>query len=163
MIYERVRDVEKPARAHSTDSWIDFYVPYWLWFITVVCSDEVRMKRFAVNNEWKLEYEIKPWESVKIPLWIRVKLDYWKDLTFVNRSWIASKRSLVVWACLIDNPYRWELELNLINVWTEPRIIREWEKIIQGVIRDVLYTNPTEWVINDVTERGDWAFGSTWV
>ncbi len=160
MIYEKLREVKSPQRAHAEDSGIDFFIPKDLWFISVVDWEE-KTKRFAVNNDWKLEYEIAPGESVLIPLGIKIELEEGFDLTFTNRSSIASKKQLIVGACLIDNPYRGELLLNLINVWNKTQIIREEDKIVQGVIRQVYYDTPKLWIIDDKTERGEGWFGST--
>lgn len=138
--FKKVRDVKSPERAHSTDSGIDFYVPIWWWRLIL----------------W--------WENVIIPLWIVVELPKWFDLTFTNKSGIASKTWLITWACLIDNWYRGELALNLINTSKYSVEIKEWQKIIQGVIRAIEYF-PLEEVVElgEITERWERWFGSTWI
>lgn len=138
--FKKVRDVKSPERAHSTDSGIDFYVPIWWWRLIL----------------W--------WENVIIPLWIIVELPKGFDLTFTNKSGIASKTWLITWACLIDNWYRGELALNLINTSKYSVEIKEWQKIIQGVIRAIEYF-PLEEVVKlgEITERWKWWFWSTWI
>lgn len=140
MIFEKIREVKSPIRANPTDSWIDFFVP-----------------------EDDIEIYIEPWQSCLIPLALKVELPIWYDLTFFNKSWIASKTWLIVGACVIDNWYRGELVLNLINTSNEMRTIVSWQKIVQWIIRKCEYLNPIEWIVMSVTERGEWWFGSTWL
>ncbi len=153
MIIEQIRDVNKPERANTTDSWIDFYIPNDL--------EEI------ISHHWDILYEdlwlftIPAWYNVKIPLWIRIRLDEWYDLTFFNKSGIASQTWLIVGACVIDNWYRWELVLNLINTSKDNVTIQRWKKIVQGIIRKCEYVIPVEWVIDDATDRWQWWFGST--
>lgn len=140
MLFQKLRPVKSPQRANPTDSWIDFFVP----------DDDI-------------EIYIEPWASILIPLALKVLLPEWYDLTFFNKSWIASKTWLIVWACVIDNWYRWELVLNLINTSNEMRTVFARQKIVQGIIRKCEYLNPIEWVINDTTDRWEWGFWSTWL
>ena len=89
-----------------------------------------------------------------------------KYFTFVNKSWIASITWLITGGCLVDNGYRWELILNLINTSKFQVDIKWWQKIIQWVVREVEYCIPEE-IDNDEyiadTIRGEGWFGSTWV
>lgn len=138
MIFQKLRDVNNPQRATVFDSWIDFYTP----------------------NDMETLY-INPWENVLIPLWVKIELNPWYDLTFFNKSWISSKTWLIVWACVIDNWYRWELILNLINTSSEIRTIVPWMKIVQWIIRECAYINPIEWIVENNTERWEGWFWST--
>lgn len=138
MIFEKIRDVKSPVRANDTDSWIDFFIP----------DDDI-------------EIYIEPWQSCLIPLAIRVRLPEWYDMIFFNKSGIASKTWLIVWACVIDNWFRGELMLNLINTSKETRTLFAWQKIVQWVIRKCEYINPIEWNVDFDTSRWQWGFGST--
>jgi len=146
--YTKIRDVKCPERWHSNDSGIDFFIPEEAWLI-----------------------QILPWQNIKIPLWIKILMPIWYDFTFVNKSGIASKTWLITWACLVDNWYRWELVLNLINTTKYEAVVKWWTKIVQGVIRKCEYLMPEEidndeWYCETNTEgeeeRGEGAFGSTW-
>ena len=136
-----------PDRAHSNDSWIDFYVPD------------------------SKDYTIAPSESVKIPLGVKALIPKGFDLTFTNKSGIASKTGLIVWACLIDVWYTWELIVNLINTSDDDVVISAWQKIVQWVIRPIEYSEVQEFTLEDFateeakthTTRWDKWFGSTWV
>jgi len=146
MKYTKIRDVKSPAKWHPTDTWWDFFIPQEAWLIQVL-----------------------PWENIKIPLWIKIILPEWYDFTFVNKSWIASKTGLILWACLVDNWYRWELIVNLINTSKWEVRLKGWQKIVQGVIREVNYMLPEEIdndeYIADVKSeeiwRWEWGFWST--
>jgi dUTPase len=159
MIYELTRNVKLPERANPTDSWIDFFIPDDLQEFYSFNSFWEKNTRDVIN--WELY--INAWERILIPLGIKIQLDEWMDLTFVNKSWIASKTWLIVWACLIDNSYRWELMLNLISTRKDETFFKVWTKIIQWVIRKVEYVNPKIWEIDINTDRWDWWFGSTWI
>ena len=149
MKFTKIRKVKSPVREFDNDSGIDFYIP---------------------EDFWKIK--ILPWDNITIPLWLKIILPEWKDLTFVNKSWIASKTWLIVWACLIDWWYRWELQVNLINTSKFEVELKKEQKIVQWVIRDVSYEQPEEIEEDDyfiATEdeewkwRFDWWFWSTWI
>ena len=132
--------ITSPQRGHDTDSGIDFYNPK--------------------------ELTIYPWENIKINLWIKVNLPEWYDLTFINKSWIASKTWLITGGCLIDNWYTGELVVNLINTSKFEVLLLKGQKIIQGVIRAVEYPKFIE--VKDFSEweaqtRGEDWFWSTWL
>jgi dUTP pyrophosphatase len=140
-------DVKTPQRAHASDSWIDFFIP---------------------NDK---EYTIQPWENVKIPLGVRALIPVGYDLTFVNKSGIASKTWLITWACLVDQGYTWELVVNLINTSENEIEIKKGQKIIQWVIRPVEYSQVEEYdekdfaneEVKQLSSRGSKWFWSTWV
>jgi len=145
--YTKVRKVNSPERANGNDSWIDLFLP-----------DEAGT------------ISILPGENIKIPMWIKVILPEWYDLTFVNKSGIASSTWLITWACLIDNWYRGELIVNLINTSKYQADLRAWQKVIQAVIRKVEYDeieeiDNDEYIADTIIEewRGDWWFGSSWL
>ncbi len=133
--YELMEYWIAPVRANSTDSWIDFFSP----------SSAI----------------IQPWENIIIPLWVKINLPEWYDMTFTNRSSLASKKSLVVGACLIDNGYRWELMVDIHNIWNWTQCIDQWDKIVQWVIRKVEYLTPIEWTVSNDTDRWEGWFWST--
>lgn len=107
MKYVKIWDVESPQRANINDSWIDFFVP---------------------NNENTII--LKGQERVLIPLAIKIELPEWYDLVFKDKSWISSNTWLSVLGWVIDNWYRWELKVCLVNTWLEPVSIKPWQKIV---------------------------------
>ena len=121
MKWTKTRNVSSPERANGDDSWIDFFIPNEAGTIQIMTG-----------------------ENVLIPLGIKLLLPEWYDFTFVNKSWITSKTWLITWACLVDNWYRGELVLNLINTSKFEVRVKGGQKIIQGVIREVSYMLPEE-------------------
>lgn len=121
MKFIKTRDVKSPERANSTDSGIDFYVPN--------------------DAPWMI---LKQGDNVKINMWVKVVVPKWYDLQFVNKSGIASKTGLIVWAQLVDRWYSWELVLNLIATSRTAVKVIAWMKIAQAVIRPVSLIEPKE-------------------
>jgi len=54
-----------------------------------------------------------------------------------NRSGMASKKSLVVGACIIDSGYEGEVKINLHNIGKEIQTIRPGDKIAQLIVYQV--------------------------
>ena len=89
-------------------------------------------------------------------------------LQVMNRSSVASKKQLLVGACVIDSGYDGEVFINLHNVGNNKQIIKRGDKIAQIVMVPVvpfraycrhdggLYDYPIT-----MSERGDGALGST--
>lgn len=155
------RDVTMPCRAHSTDSGIDFYIPNDLKSYQVTPSEGNGIREVEDGK-----ITIFPWEWVLIPSWIKMIIPDGYDMVFENKSWVASKLNLVVWAKVVDSSYRGEVHIHLINTsCTFPVRLALWAKIIQWIIRKV--ENPQmNFIANDVfeentTERGTGWFGST--
>lgn len=132
----KVSEVKTPQRAHSTDSWIDFFVP----------------EGVSLN--------IEPKGSITFRLGVKVVIPDWMDLVFHNRSSIASNNWVILWACVVDNGYTWELILNLINTsWREFRI--NWgDKIVQWVLRRVELNEVEEvdllWFETEIAKKDKW-------
>lgn len=158
LLIEKIRPVKTPKYWTIWSSWIDFYIPDWLWFYSNIKTSK-DYKIFI--NDWKII--INPQERVKIPLWIKIKLPEWTDLQLIDKSWISSKTWLHVLWWLIDNDYCGELIICLVNTSKEQVILREWQNIIQWVIRHRITTNIEEWIVENTTERWEWWFWSTWI
>jgi dUTPase len=90
-------------------------------------------------------------------------------LEIKNRSSVASKRSLLVGACVVDSGYDGEIFVNLHNVGTEEQIIAKHEKIAQAVMVPVVHFRALEthsgdlynWHPITISNRGTGALGST--
>jgi dUTPase len=107
-----------------------------------------------------------------IPSWLKVYMDPWEkgetyDLVLAWKSWVSIKTNLIVGASVIDNDYRWEFNIHLINPTDKWIILKKGSKIIQWIIRKVslfdlveIPNNAYEALAN--TERGEGWFGSTW-
>lgn len=185
----KVRNVKTPTRWTKISSWIDFYVPETI----VSMMDSIRMTPITEENQkllfdkclWtdKNKIIIPPRMWLLIPSWLKVILPkkqvinkFWEneivrwktyEMVIYNKSWIAVKTNLLVWAQVIDNDYRWEFSLHLINCWNDDVVIDCWQKIAQWIIREVelcdinvIELQEFMWEVN--TERWQWGFGSTW-
>ena len=143
LIYNKVKDVKDPSRAHSTDAGIDLYVPNDFTPVTLKIGD-----------------------SVLIQSGIRFKLPGNTAGVFFNKSSVA-KKGLIVGAQLIDEQYTGQVHIHLVKVTGEPVTINPGDKIAQMVIVPVLYNKlikcndeQYESMTKD-SERKDKGFGST--
>tara|TARA_Y100001938_G_C8093578_1_gene436665 strand:+ start:809 stop:1249 length:441 start_codon:yes stop_codon:yes gene_type:complete len=122
---------------------------------------------FFIPNDWHELWTIKPGESVNIPSGIKVNLPKNTCLIAFNKSGIASKYSLQVGACVIDENYKGEIHLNLINIGDEDVQLKAGQKILQFVLFNQEYhklqevKSATPWEVKEDDERGDKGFGST--
>ena len=138
------REAKIPERAHSGDAGIDIFAP-------------LDMPRTWIN----------PHRDVLIKTGLRVAVPEGYALIVKNKSGIATKKKLVIGACVIDHGYTGELTIHLMNVslWTES--IDPGEKITQVILVPV-ETPEVSMVSEDEymnsygdSERGEGGFGST--
>ena len=140
-------NVVPPTRANPSDAGLDIYY-----------SDPNREQSTV----------IAPQETVLLPTGLRFGVPHGYMLQVMNRSSIASKRQLLVGACVIDSGYDGEVFINLHNVGTEVQELKYGDKIAQIVMVPVvpfraycrhdgaLYDYPIT-----MSKRGDGALGST--
>ena len=112
--YFKLRDSAlEPVRANPSDAGLDvFYCP----------SDE----RDSIT--------VPAGESVVLETGLKFGVPHGFMLEVKNRSSVASKRKLIVGACVIDPGYNGELYVNLINTGTHSQIIESGTKIAQVVL-----------------------------
>ena len=112
---------------------------------------------------------ISPGQSVILPTGLKFGVPHGYMLEVKNRSSVASKRSLIVGACVVDSGYDGEVFVNLHNIGTEPQVVEPHTKIAQVVMTPVVSfraletTNPDlyGWYPITISDRGDGALGST--
>lgn len=143
--YAKVRDVEYPERGHYSDAGIDFYVP----------------------NDFGGAV-LAPGDSVLIPSGIKVEIPIGYMGLFLNKSGVASKKSIVMGAQVIDPYYSGEVHLDLHNVGHEDVEIRPGDKITQMVLVPIAHCQLTLCDEEDLyydfmseEQRGERGFGST--
>ena len=109
------------------------------------------------------EYWVGPGSSCIIPTGIKVEVPEGYMLEVKNKSGIASKRRLIVGACVIDSGYDGEVFINLHNIGGEVQMIYPGEKLAQVILIPVEACKFIETTgrINLDTERGPGGFGST--
>lgn len=140
----RLRKTSKlPDRAHATDAGMDFFF----------CP--------SVGDHALIE----PGQSVVLETGVKVEVPEGHMLQIMNKSGIASRRSLLTGACVVDRGYDGEIFINLHNVGVSPQVISQGDKLAQGVFvkistpsvveisEDLIYDSPTD--------RGSGGFGST--
>tara|TARA_R100000664_G_scaffold25788_1_gene35817 strand:+ start:4502 stop:4999 length:498 start_codon:yes stop_codon:yes gene_type:complete len=154
--YARVREsVTPPERANPSDAGLDLYFnPEPQGFLPSPKLDSVA---------------IKPGESALLSTGYRFGVPHGYMLEIKNRSGIASKRSLIVGACVVDSGYDGEVFINLHNVGKETQIVEPSTKIAQAVMVPVVHFRAVEtgngdlygWYPITMSDRGDGALGST--
>ena len=154
--YTRLRnDVRPPERANPSDAGLDlFFNPEPAGIIPSPNLDSV-----AIN----------PGESKLLSTGYRFGIPHGYMLEIKNRSGIASKRSLIVGACVVDSGYDGEVFINLHNVGNEAQVIEPGTKIAQAVMVPVVHFRAVEtqngdlysWYPITISDRGDGALGST--
>ena len=143
-------DAKLPERAHSADAGMDiFYCPN---------GDSIG-KLYNTKDFW-----IPQGVSRLLPTGIKVEVPKGHMLEVKNKSGIASKKQLLIGACVVDPGYDGEIYINLHNVGTKTQVIKPGEKIAQIVLVPVVYCEPEEVLkdnLNMDSVRGEGGFGST--
>ncbi len=163
MKFTIVRNVTTPKRAHDNDAGIDFFVPT---FDEDFLKDLHNKNPESIDKYYVLggKLSIYPKADVLIPSGIKCELPVNTALIAFNKSGVATKKKLVVGAATVDEGYRGEIHIHLINTSINEVIIEEGDKIVQFVLIPVIYEK-LELVSNEEfntnTERCDGGFGST--
>ena len=166
--YCRVRKVKNPNRAHPFDAGIDFYVPEDL---TADTMKEKNVSGCAIAIEFGSDgfiksFKLKPNESVLIPSGIKVNVPEGYMLQYANKSGIASKKGLLVGACIVDSGYMGECHIDLHNVSNREQIVNAGDKIVQGILIPVALGECNEVenedsLFDSSSSRGSGGFGSS--
>lgn len=146
----KVRNVKTPTRGTSGSAGIDFYIPE---------------NSFGFPGRERL---LLPGQDVLIPSGLVIELDTPGCMLMIdNKSGRATKDKLIVGAKIVDEDYRGEVHLHVINVGTERVLITPGEKIVQGIIVPIIQEeivevfNHNDIHCNGLSERGTGGFGST--
>ena len=138
--------VHPPVRANPSDAGLDiFYSP--------------KTRQVKV---------VEPGQSVLLETGVRFGVPHGYMLEVKNRSSVASKRQLLVGACVIDSGYDGEVFINLHNVGTKAQAVEPGQKIAQIVMIPVVpfraYCRHEENLYDypiTMSDRGEGALGST--
>lgn len=146
MKISKVRDVKTPVRGTSGSAGIDFYIP----------------------NDYPESLQlIAPGERYLIPSGIKANVPGGFALIAMNKSGIATKKSLMVGACVVDSDYQGEIHMHLVNVGNYSVKVVPGEKLVQFLLVPVNHCNVE--VVEESklfefdTVRGAGGFGSTGV
>ena len=148
--YYRTRgDVIPPTRANPSDAGLDVHF---------------NPKDPELSGVW-----LEPGESKLFSTGLKFGIPHGYMLEVKNRSGNASKRSLLVGACVVDSGYDGEVFVNLHNVGRGAQLIKRGMKIAQIVMVPVVHFRAVEtskdnlynWHPITISDRGDGALGST--
>lgn len=145
MVYRCRPSAKIPVRAHPQDAGMDFF--------------------FCPEDDSNESVVIEPGESSIFATGVKVAVPRGHMLQIMNKSGIASKKQLLVGACVVDEGYTGEIFVNLHNTSHLPQAIQTGQKIAQGVF--VQITKPLLWetvednIYGRETSRGDGSLGST--
>jgi len=148
------KNAKAPERANPSDAGADvFYCP----------------------NIGEIPEDSNPWITIRsernkiLPTGLKFEVPHGYMLQAMNKSGIASKKGLILGACVIDSGYSGEVFIDIHNVDIETQKIFKDEKIAQLVLVPIvpclfeevkesdLYKNPNVCFSN----RGEGALGST--
>ena len=153
--YFKLRDsVKDPVRSNPSDAGLDVF-----W-----CPSENSGLEYNKNEG----LYIPSGESVILETGLKFGVPHGFMLEVKNRSSIASKKSLIVGACVIDPGYNGELFINLLNVGRSDRLIKPGDKIAQLIMVPIIHFRARK-VMTDslydsdicISNRGSGGFGST--
>lgn len=138
MKIQKLRNVKTPNRGTEASAGIDFYVPE--DFETTI---------------------LKSGESVLIPSGIKAQVPRGYALIAFNKSGVSVKQGLQVGACVVDEDYRLEIHLHVINISDKDQTVATGQKLIQFVLIPVCYFDVEEVdnIENNTERKG--GFGST--
>ena len=146
---ERLHENAKlPVRAHPTDAGMDLFF----------CPEP--------KPELKNQIEtVLPFGSSVIPTGLKIEVPEGYMLEIKNKSGIASKRGLLVGACVVDRGYTGEIFVNLHNVTHRNQTIHDGDKVAQAVFvkvdTDIKLVETEKGIYDEDTSRGDGSLGST--
>ena len=107
--------------------------------------------------------ELKPLERTLIPTGLKIELEHGYEAQVRPRSGLSIKHGISLINCIgtIDEDYRGEVCIPIVNLSNEPYTIKPDERIAQMVIAKVEQANIE--VVTELSEtaRGEGGFGST--
>ncbi len=142
-------DKYPPVRANPSDAGLDL--------------------RWVPQEQAETALSIGPGESVLVPTGCKFAIPHGYMMEIKNKSGIASKRKLLVGACVVDSGYDGEVFVNLHNVGHETQWLDPGDKVAQAVVIPVVHARFVasetpdiyEWHPITISDRGDGALGST--
>ena len=143
-------DAKLPTRAYPTDAGMDLYF----------CPDKkIREQIISVKG-----FPIEIRETAILPTGLKIEIPLNHMLEIKNKSGIASKKQLIVGACVVDYGYTGEIFVNLQNIGWKTQYIQVGDKIAQAVLIPINccgIKEVSEKKFNKKTQRGSGGFGST--
>ncbi len=142
-VYKTHPSAKLPERAHATDAGMDFF--------------------YCPGGD--VSITIPPQASALLQTGVKLQVPSGCMLQIMNKSGVATKRSLITGACVVDEGYTGEIFVNLHNVGKEPQTIIPGQKVAQGVFvrieKPFLWESEEDNLYDENTSRGSGALGST--
>ena len=136
-----------PVRAHPTDAGMDLFF----------CPPPNDMIPKQIES-------ILPHGASILPTGLKIEVPEGYMMEIKNKSGIASKRGLLVGACVVDRGYTGEIFVNLHNPSDRTQTLHAGDKIAQAVFVKIttdLELVEAENIYDEETSRGAGALGST--
>ena len=140
-------DAKMPVRAHPTDAGMDLFF----------CPPPNYMIPKQIES-------ILPHGASILPTGLKIEVPEGYMMEIKNKSGIASKRGLLVGACVVDRGYTGEIFVNLHNPSDRTQTLHAGDKIAQAVFVKIttdLELVEAENIYDEETSRGEGALGST--
>lgn len=155
----KVRDVKTPVRGTNKSAGIDFFVP----------------------NDFK-PVTLSPHYDLLIPSGIKANVPEGYMLMAAEKSGVTTSRLAAIRAArtpkkeafetvtvlgakIVDEDYQGEIHIHIINVGSEPVVIKPGTKIAQFILVPVSYAKieevPENELYSEISDRGEGGFGST--
>lgn len=162
--------VKNPKFNVGKDAGIDFYCPaYNEKFFSILKEKNPKSDLKVENDENGYFVSLAPQKSLLVPTGFYTRFPSDIALIGFNKSGIATKKNLMVGACVDDSSYEGVLHLHVINVGDEAQKVYFDEKLVQFVPVKIDVSGVE--VIEDITaeeffkdhnsDRKDGGFGST--
>ncbi|MBO7673080.1 dUTP diphosphatase [bacterium] len=107
--------------------------------------------------------ELKPFERTLIPTGLKIELEHGYEAQIRPRSGLSIKHGITLINCVgtVDEDYRGEVCIALVNLSTQTYVIQPGERVAQMVISK--YEQAELQVVTELsdTTRGEGGFGST--
>jgi len=149
-VFKMREGAKLPVRAYPTDAGMDLFY----------CPNE-RSKSFDGCEQIR----IGPHHGALIPTGLKVGVPPGFMLEIKNKSGVATKKRLVVGACVVDSGYDGEVFVNLNNIGEDIAVIEPGQKLAQAVLVPINACEVEEIhednVYGENTQRGTGGFGST--
>ena len=140
-------NAKMPVRAHPTDAGMDLFF----------CPPPNDMIPKQIES-------IFPHGQAVLPTGLKIEVPEGYMMEIKNKSGIASKRGLLVGACVVDRGYTGEIFVNLHNPSDRCQTLHAGDKIAQAVFVKIttdIKLVEAENIYDEETSRGDGALGST--
>ncbi len=150
---------KRPTKANDLDLGYDFYVVADDDF--AVLTKDMAPAFVATPDYCRASLVIPPGETHMFHLGIKVAIQEGYGCLLWDRSGMGGKRLLHRFAGVIDGTYRGEWMCRLFNHSNEAQVIHEHDRIVQGVLTEVINGTWDEVDELPASVRGEGGFGSS--